>query len=101
MLGIFDWNQIYDPKNEVDIAYAAFDRAETYYDPQDVQDFFDELGVREAVTRINRRYWKAYGKDAMVLIERDDGTASLHCGKEFPDRPSQFSMTIIDPKQLR
>ncbi len=68
MLGIFDWNKIYDPKKEVIFEFDAFDRIEEYNDPQDVQDMFDEYGVEDAIKYINREYLARHGNYAAELV---------------------------------
>ena len=71
ILGIFDWPKVKDPKNEIQIEYAAFDRIEEHWDQQDVQDLFDELGVRNAVMYLNREYLIRHDKYALELDDEN------------------------------
>lgn len=71
-LGIFDWHKVKDPKGKTRIEYGAFDRVEEYWDPRDVQDYFDEMGVEHAILYMNREYLIRHDKYAIELIKDGD-----------------------------
>ena len=79
-LGWLEWDKIQDPATEIDIEPYAFDRVEKYHDPQDVQDMFNEYGVRESVLRMNREYLIRNDKYALEIVE-SRYSALLRCAK--------------------
>lgn len=80
-LGLFDWAKIRDKRKRVEIDPFAFERVEEFMDPQDVQDYFDEYGIEEAVMRINREHLIRYGKYALEL-DRGEGFTILRCSQD-------------------
>lgn len=68
-LGWHDWDKIRDPDGMIEIDFDAFDRVEDIYDPQDIQDMFDEDGIEESVMHINREYLIRHDKYALELVD--------------------------------
>ena len=68
-LGWLDWHKVHDPEHKIDIEPDAFDRLEKYFDPQDIQEMFDEYGTEEAILRINREFLIRHDKYALEMVK--------------------------------